>query len=206
MLPLALGAAALLLLFGGGKAAAKAPPKPKPPRGVVTLGPVSVIKTAPKPSAKSAAKTASPKPSGSFTPKPKPKQPAATLSRTLSAPLATSPSQGGSPSLAPPLSADIPTDTLSPSAPRPGPTPRSQPPGYNPDVARRSAPSIANHLKRAGKANYDRKLLAQFQTQAGLKPDKLYGPGTRGALVFFGAKDAPPAFTGSGTTPYKPPV
>lgn len=198
-LALPLAAAAALLLFGG-----KAKPKPKPrarprprvipqgmaarsapasapksaPKGTVTLGPVRVIKRTPV---------------------------KATKPSSLTAPLARAPSQGGSPPLAAPLSADIPTDHVSPAAQRPAPTPRSQP-GYQPIVARRSASSIANHLKRAGKAKYDRRLLKQWQTQAGLSADGAYGPATRGALVFYGVKDPPAAFAGTGTVPFKPPV
>lgn len=195
MWPLLAGAAALLLL-GGGKSAAKPPklpavaPRIVAPRGVVTLGPVRVIKSTPVATA----------------PKPKTSKPVARQPSGMSAPLAKNPSQGGSPPLAAPLSADIQSDTFTPATPRPASTPRSQIPGYKPDAARRGAPSVSAHLKRAGKAGYDRRLLKTWQTQAGLKPDGLYGPGTRGALVFFGQKDPPAAFAGSGTTPYKPPV
>jgi hypothetical protein len=208
VLPLAAGAALLLLLGGG--SAAKPKPKPKADaapkaraipqgmamsapksapktaqRGTVTLGPVRVIK-------RTATKVAPP--SG------------------MSAPLSKAPSQGGGPGLAAPLSADIPTDTLSPAAQRPATTPRSQP-GYDPSVARRAASSIANHLRRAGKAKYDHRMLKQWQTQAGLdsapmllKADGLYGPATRGALIFYGVKDPPTPFLGSGSLPFKPPV
>jgi hypothetical protein len=180
--PLTLGlAAAALLLFAGKKAAAAK--KPAAPRGVVTLGPVTGVK----------AKPAS--------------APTVTQSNTITAPLSEPPSQGGGAPLAASLSADIATDVLtSPAAPRADTTPRSQPSGYNPTAARRGAPSIANHLKRAGKAKYDHRLLRQWQTQSGLKPDGLYGPASRGALLFFGVKDPPQPFSGTGTTPYQPPV
>jgi hypothetical protein len=44
-----------------------------------------------------------------------------------------------------------------------------------------------------------------FQTAAGLKPDGVYGGGTRGALVYYGAPRAPaPLFAPTTTIPYSP--
>lgn len=62
-----------------------------------------------------------------------------------------------------------------------------------------------NHLRRKGKAQYDRRMLKTWQTQAGLAADGLYGPATRGALIAFGQKDPPAVFYGTGTTTYTPP-
>jgi hypothetical protein len=76
------------------------------------------------------------------------------------------------------------------------PKPSSIPAGYDPQTARRSARPLAAHLKRAGKAGYDRRLLEQWQRAAGLVPDRVYAGGTRAALLYYGVKpiDAPPPF------------
>lgn len=187
MFPLLAAAAALLLLGSGSgsKSATTARVKPKPLASAkpsaktvsVKIGPAKIIKQGP-------AKVATPS--------------------SMQAPLSKSASQGGGPGLAAPLSADIPADVL-PAAPRPVQTPRSQPPGYKPDAARRGSAALSNHLKRAGKAGYDRRMLKTWQTQAGLPADGLYGPATRGALVFYGQKDPPAPFVGSGTVPFTPP-
>jgi hypothetical protein len=200
-LVLPLAAAAALLFMGGGKSPAK--PKARAPAKarVIPQG-MAAQMTAPK----SAPKSAPAKRPGFSQAGPQRRAPApkVTQSATLTAPLTSAPSQGGSPSMAAPLSADIPSD-VSPVAQRSAPTPRSHP-GYSPTVARRSASSIANHLRRAGKAKYDRRLLRQWQTQAGLTADGLYGPATRGALVYYGIKDPPAPFAGSGIVPFRPPV
>jgi peptidoglycan hydrolase-like protein with peptidoglycan-binding domain len=200
MLPLLAGAAALLMLLGSSaKSATTARTKPAPakpsalPKPVVNtpksapltamkvkIGPAKITKVGP---------------------------PKAAAASSLNAPLAKSASQGGGPALAAPLSADIPADVLKvkPAPLRPAPPPRSQSPGYKPDAAKRAAASVSAHLKRTGKAGYDRRLLRQWQTQAGLTADGLYGPATRGALIFYGQKDPPAAFAGSGTVPFTAP-
>lgn len=194
MTPLLIGLGALLLL-GAGKAPAKRPRLPGPmpklvlpgstlatpksaPKSVdVKIGPIKILKQTPT---------------------------KVTTPATIDTPLAQSPSQGGSPSLDTPLSADIPHDEISPSAPGSASTSSTPRPGFNPDSARKAAASTANNLRRGGKAGYSRPLLKQWQTHAGLTADGLYGPATRGALVYFGVKDPPAAFTGTGTVPYRP--
>lgn len=80
------------------------------------------------------------------------------------------------------------------------------PTGYDPSKARSGARALANHLSRTGRTNYDRRLLKQWQTWAALKPDGLYGGKTRGALLYFGGKDAPQPFVKpTETQPYVPP-
>lgn len=82
------------------------------------------------------------------------------------------------------------------------------PAGYDPATARRGARAIAAHLKRKGRAGYDRRLLEQWQRQAGLEPDRIYGGSTRGALLFYGvpSMDAPqPFFKPTETIPFVPP-
>ena len=206
MLPLALAGLALLLM-GSGKSST-APKRAAPPRKVLVPGNV-VVKVKPAQTPKSAPKTVN------MTPRPvappKPAKPKVATTRMATAPLASNPSQGSGPGLNAPLSADIPTDTMRtvpfvsmPAASRPASTSRSQLPGYKPDAARRAASSIANHLKRSGKAKYDRRMLKQWQTHAGLPADGIYGPATRGALVYFGQKDPPAPFLGTGTIAYKP--
>lgn len=80
------------------------------------------------------------------------------------------------------------------------------PPGYDPDLARRTAQQVANHLRNRGRANYARKIVADFQTAAGIHVDGIYGGQTRGALLYYGADNAPPAFfQPTETQPYTPP-
>ena len=45
--------------------------------------------------------------------------------------------------------------------------------------------------------------MEDFQVAAGLGKDGKYGPASRGALVHYGIANPPPAYYGSGTTPYK---
>jgi hypothetical protein len=102
-----------------------------------------------------------------------------------------------------------PLDSVAPVAqPHGSPSaPGSQTPaGYDPAAARRGARALVNHLKRAGKANYDRRLLEAWQRQAGLVPDRIYGGSTRGALLHYGASDAPaPFFKPFDTVQFVPP-
>jgi hypothetical protein len=98
-----------------------------------------------------------------------------------------------------------PASLPSTSAPAPGP---NLPAGYDPTTARRAARAIAAHLKRKGRAGYDRRLLEQWQRQAGLEPDRIYGGASRGALLFYGVPsiDAPqPFFKPTETIPFVPP-
>lgn len=81
-----------------------------------------------------------------------------------------------------------------PTASAPAPTSRPLPAGYSPAQARKEAASLAAHLKRAGRAGYDRRMLEAWQKKAGLTPDRIYGGATRGALIFYGVKDPVPAF------------
>lgn len=114
----------------------------------------------------------------------------------------------------PPESAPIelvPYTVSASAAPGPAqstPRPSNLPAGYDPASARRSARAIAAHLKRAGKANYDRRLFGQWQTAAGLVPDRVYAGGARGALLYFGVSPLdvpPPFFPPFDTRPYVPP-
>jgi hypothetical protein len=91
------------------------------------------------------------------------------------------------------------------SAPPQDVSPQSTPAGYDLEGARRLSRSVANNLRR-GKASYDRRLLESFQRKAGLTPDRAYGGRTRGALVYFGQRDAPQPFSAPHETiPYAPP-
>ena len=81
-----------------------------------------------------------------------------------------------------------------------GPLP---PPGFDPIKAKKMAPSVAGNLARRGRAGYSRSVLEAFQVAAGLGKDGKYGPASRGALIHFGIANPPPAYYGSGTTPYK---
>ena len=106
--------------------------------------------------------------------------------------------------------ASVPATASQPSASPSGSSssPRSLPAGYDPAAARRAAKSVAAHLKRAGRAGYDRRLLEQWQRSAGLMPDRIYGGGTRGALLHYGvtSMDAPqPFFAPTTTTKFIPP-
>lgn len=116
-------------------------------------------------------------------------------------------------SSAPPMSAPLESPASSSLVSTPSPTAPSSvqqtpsiPDGYDPVTARKGARSVANNLTR-GIANYSRPLLKQWQKQAGLKPDGIYGGATRGALIHYGVKDPPrPFFTPTNTIPYVPPV
>jgi murein L,D-transpeptidase YcbB/YkuD len=80
------------------------------------------------------------------------------------------------------------------------------PSGYDPALAATLAPALESHL-RVKKYDYSRPKLKEFQTAAGLKPDGVYGGGTRGALLYYGAKSPPrPLFAPTDTIPYTPPA
>jgi len=94
-------------------------------------------------------------------------------------------------------------------APAPAPAPSGIPVGYSPALAKALAPKIEAELRALtakGQAyNYSRPNMRAFQTAAGLKPDGVYGGGTRGALVYYGAPRAPaPLFAPTTTIPYSP--
>jgi outer membrane biosynthesis protein TonB len=85
-------------------------------------------------------------------------------------------------------------------------SPKPIPDGYDPGAARREAIALNNHLKRAGKANYDRRWLQRWQRYAGIDADKIYGGQTRGALIHFGVRDpVPPFYKPFETERYVPP-
>ncbi len=86
------------------------------------------------------------------------------------------------------------------------PTPdRTLPDGYDPAKARKTAPALADHLKRKV-YDYDRRLVRAWQTAAALEPDGIYGGATRGALIHYGVASPPKAlFKPTQTIPYTPP-
>jgi hypothetical protein len=93
-----------------------------------------------------------------------------------------------------------------PSASSQAPTSRPLPAGYSPVQARKEAVSLAAHLKRAGRAGYDRRMLEAWQKKAGLTPDRIYGGASRGALIYYGVKDPVAAFfPPTQTVPFVPP-
>lgn len=80
------------------------------------------------------------------------------------------------------------------------------PEGYDAAKARKVAKQVSNHLRNAGIANYSRSVVKAFQRAAGIPQDGIYGGGTRGALVHYGATSAPrPFFKPVQTQPYTPP-
>lgn len=101
--------------------------------------------------------------------------------------------------------------TQAPS-PRPAGSPVSAPVapvptdgGLDLATARRLAPTLAQRIRRQ-QYSTDRRLVSQFQRAAGLPQDGLYGGKTRGALIYFGVKDPPPAlFKPTKTEAYRVP-
>lgn len=72
--------------------------------------------------------------------------------------------------------------------------------------ARRLAPRVAEDV-RGRRYSYSRNRMREFQRAAGLAADGEYGGATRGALVYFGVSDAPPAlFRPTATVRYTPPA
>lgn len=115
---------------------------------------------------------------------------------SAAAPQASRPVVQAAPAPAPPIA--------SPPAVASAPAPVA-PPGYDPALARQLAPQVASSV-RGKKYGYDRALTSRFQTAAGLTSDGLYGGGTRGALIYFGATQVPnPLFKPTATTQYVPP-
>lgn len=85
---------------------------------------------------------------------------------------------------------------------------RAQPAGFNPSLARVSAPELRDCLRRRA-ASACRRRIRQFQTAAGITTDGLYGPLTFAALTYWlrqtSASDpAPPTPPGAPRT-YTPP-
>lgn len=73
-----------------------------------------------------------------------------------------------------------------------------------PRKAKKLAKATAENIAQR-KYNYDRNLLKKFQSAAGIPVDGIYGPVARGALRFYGIKNAPrPLFDpeGKGAVPY----
>lgn len=216
VLPLA-GAAMLLLLAGGKKKKKASTPAPvsTPPLGDTSLPPASTATPQvpamrePPPSSQSledalaqaaaaAANAQQSKPATTATkPAPKPETPVqAPLAEPVSLPVMT------------PSEPMTQTTISQPSSPSPASTtPRKPlPAGYDPATARRSAKSVANHLRNKGRSGYDRRLLKAWQEDAGIAADGIYGGGTRGALLYYGATTAPsPFFKPTTTAPYTPP-
>jgi hypothetical protein len=98
------------------------------------------------------------------------------------------------------------------TAPTPATSPAAVlPAGYNPELARQLASQSARNLiqmQQQGRLySYNRDLLRRFQIAAGINADGLYGGGSRGALLYYGApSNIPrPAFRPTETQPYTPP-
>jgi hypothetical protein len=89
----------------------------------------------------------------------------------------------------------------------------SAPPGqgvrtaaYNAAGARQLAPRVASDVRAKGRS-YNREQMKEFQRSAGIVDDGVYGGETRGALVFYGVRDAPgPVFRPNQTIAYRPPA
>lgn len=85
---------------------------------------------------------------------------------------------------------------------------RSQPAGFNPSLARTSAPELRDCLNRRA-ASQCRRRIRQFQTAAGIATDGLYGPITHAALVYWlrqtHASDPPPPTPRGAARSYTPP-
>ena len=92
-----------------------------------------------------------------------------------------------------------------PPAQGPAPTMPQDSAGYNPSLARTMAPVLARMIAQK-QFNYSRDSVRAFQRAAGIAIDGVYGPQTRGALIYYGVRNPPRALFGSGTTEYVPPV
>lgn len=98
-------------------------------------------------------------------------------------------------------------------APAPAPAHAASPApsssAFNPTLARTLALQVEKNLRNPPAKNiynYDRKLMAQFQKAAGIAQDGIYGGGTRAALMYYGATNAPAALFAPKTGTYKPPA
>lgn len=155
------------------------PGKKAAPKGKVTVGKPTVIKTPalPKPPAapmRSAAAAKQPvKPSAA----PRPTQQQATAIQKAKAALPPTPAAAR---------AKVPA-----------------PAGTDLAKAKRMAANVAANIKKQGR-KYDVAQMKAFQTAAGLKPDGLYGPVAKSALSYFGAA-APAALFKGQDLKYVPP-
>lgn len=80
-------------------------------------------------------------------------------------------------------------------------------PGYDQAKARSLAKGVAANIA-AKKYDFNRPGLRAFQIAAGISPDSIYGPLSKSALTYYGAK-APPALAKAGAgqaTTYTPPA
>jgi peptidoglycan hydrolase-like protein with peptidoglycan-binding domain len=105
----------------------------------------------------------------------------------------------------PPRPGAAPAPAQAHAAPAPAPSSTA----FNPTTARILAAQVEKNLRNppAGNVyNYDRKLMASFQKAAGIAQDGIYGGGTRAALLYYGAKNAPAALFAPKTGTYKPPA
>lgn len=170
-------------------------PAPARPKSPIADDIAAMLRSAVADADRDAVREAS-NPVAKYKPKPAPKAVAKTVP-TPAAPPKPVPKPRAAPKPAPaPAPAPMPV-----AAPAPAPA------GYDPDGARKMAASLSQHLTRAGRPGYDRRLLRTFQTKAGIKPDGIYGGSSRGALLFFGASNAPaPFFPPLETVPYRGPT
>lgn len=97
-------------------------------------------------------------------------------------------------------------DNLTVQEPVPAiPLPNPPPTPINLERARQTAPKVDKEIK-AKRDKYSRALVKQFQEDAGLVGDGLYGPVTQSALKYFGVRDpARPIFKNKTYTAYQPP-
>lgn len=72
-------------------------------------------------------------------------------------------------------------------------------------LAKELADSIISDVNKK-KANYNRKMMRNFQRVSGLKADGLYGPRTAGAVAFYSGRVPPLSYYPKGAKPiaYKP--
>ena len=84
------------------------------------------------------------------------------------------------------------------------PAKTAAPAGYDKTKAKAQAKDVAAMLAKSGKA-YDKTRLGTWQRYAGIKADGLYGPLSKSALEYFGAKP-PAAFVAGSATKYQPPA
>lgn len=76
---------------------------------------------------------------------------------------------------------------------------------FNLDRARSRAMSISDHVRAKGE-RYDRDRVRDYQADAGIRPDGVYGEITRSSLAYFGVRNPPPALFAGGPTEYRPPA
>lgn len=149
-------------------------------------------------------------------PAPRPSQPVEPMPRPAQRPVMPMPRPATPtprPAVAPPAAA--PTRLSTPTMPRmrtarprtvaraTAPS-RQLRPNANPHAARALAPRVATNIAQRRSA-YDRGLLRQFQAEAGLVVDGLYGGGSAGALRYYLEKPPPrPLFRPTTEKAYSP--